>query len=125
MFALSPWTLVVASVAALAALSAAGGWLLYRQHQTAHRRIRARRVLDELNDLGVEDVTVWLQGEGAEEARDLGMAKVGRTRKGLARVGTAFLVAPAGAVSWSAAIGRLVRHAPRVSKGGGLSKGRL
>ena len=108
MFDLSPWTLVVAAVAAAVALSAAGGWLLYRQRRTARRRIRARRVLDDLNDLGVEDVTVWLEGGKAEEARDLGTAKVGRTRKGLARGGTAFFVAPADATSWSAATGRLV-----------------
>ena len=103
-----PWIPVAVAGAGAVAVAAAGGWLLYRRHRAAARRLRERRVLDELEDLGVEDVGAWLEGEGAEEARDLGMARLGRTQKGLARRGTAFIVAPADAGSWSAATGRRV-----------------
>ncbi|MFC1525931.1 hypothetical protein ACFL6X_03865 [Candidatus Latescibacterota bacterium] len=66
------------------------------------------RVLNELDELGIEDVAAWLEDENGKKRRDLGMAVLGRTRNGLARRGSAFLVAPAEPAPWAAATGRRI-----------------
>jgi len=103
-----PWIAVAAALVAATALAAAGGWLLCRRRRSARQTRRELRVLDELDELGIERAVAWLGDEKAQKRRDLGVAAVGRTRHGLARRGTAFFVAPANPAAWVAATGRRV-----------------
>ena len=90
------WLLLAA---VLIPLAGATGWLLYQRHRTARRRQRERRVFDELNDLGIDDVGVFLE-TGSEADQPLGGARLARHQQDLARKGTGFYVAPADENDW-------------------------
>ena len=90
------WLLLAA---VLIPLAGATGWLLYQRHKTARRRQRERRAFDELDDLGIDDVGVFLE-TGSESDQRLGGARLVRHRQDLARKGTGFYLAPADEIDW-------------------------
>lgn len=94
---MSVWILPVS--AALAVLVVVG-LLVVRHRRSERRRRRERRVCDELAELDIETVQVFLHPVDPKAPHDLGQARAARRRGALARRGTGFLLAAERPKSW-------------------------